>query len=377
MHMLKHPNPDELVVTVLGGASQGESVVVHIGDGRWVVIDSYTSHNKSLPFLYLSSINAPLDKVELVICSHWHSDHVKGLYQILSQCPKARFYVPSVSKSEHYPEYFAGNYMDLEFSEEGVNTVLKEFNQCMNYAINNEILDYLERDKVLFKETICGQCIEISAISPSKEMRTRFNKMFASKENERYKEFGIVPNMCCSAIIISINNDLHLLLGADLESNRGVDDKDYENCPSQCEKRSLNGWCNSFIESQNHRYVGRYSYVKVAHHSSQTGYCPRLWIEKVTDDVIGTSTVFHANLLPQPDMMGLYSKKCKEYYITSAPPVPISDTDHPELELLKSEGIVKTITVPAGEMGTISSRFSIITKQYLGTDLDGSAFLFK
>ncbi len=34
------PNSNEFLIVVLGGAGEGESIVVHIGDDRWMIIDS-------------------------------------------------------------------------------------------------------------------------------------------------------------------------------------------------------------------------------------------------------------------------------------------------------------------------------------------------
>ena len=377
MDHLRHPKPDELTITVLGGAGQGESVVIHIGDGNWIIIDSYVSNKLSLAYIYLTSIEANLDNVEMIICSHWHSDHVKGMCQLLKSCPNAKFYVPSVSGSKYYPEFFAGNIKEIEITEEGVLTVMEEFQSCMSYADQNNILDYLERDKTLIKRNVNGQCLEIAAISPSKDLRNRFHKMFASKKDGKYKEYGIEPNMCSSAIMVSVNNELHFLLGADLECNRSEDDKDFDGCPNHCAERGIRGWCNTFHESQNHNFVNKYSYVKIAHHSSETGYCPKLWNEKVTEDVIGVTTVFNANLLPQPNMVELYSERCKEYYISAPSVVSVGKTDHPEIDNLVEEGVVKEVSVPQGNMGAISSSYIMTTKAYLGTQTDGTAFRYK
>lgn len=377
MGKLCHPKPEELTITVLGGAGLGESIVIHIGDGHWIIIDSYVSNKQSLAYIYLNSIDANLDDVEMIICSHWHSDHVKGMYQLLTSCKNAKFYVPSVSGSKHYPVFFAGNIKEIEFTEDGALTVIEEFRNCMKYAYENNILDYLERDKTLIKREVHEQCLEIAAISPSKDLRNRFHKMFASKKDGKYREYGIEPNMCSSAIMISVNNELHLLLGADLESNRAEDDKDFEGCPNHCAERGVRGWCNTFVESQNHIFVDKYSYVKIAHHSSETGYCPKLWNEKVTDDVIGVTTVFNANLLPQPNMVDLYSDRCKEYYISAPSIESVEKTDHSEIDNLIDEGVVKEVSVPQGNMGTICSSYQMTTKTYLGTQTDGTAYRYK
>lgn len=375
---LKHPEYDELAIIVLGGSSQGESVVVHIGEGHWIIIDSYIADKRPLPLIYLNDIGADISNVEYVICTHWHSDHVKGLFETLSSCVNAKFYAPSITKSEYYPKFYVQTAPEYEISQDGVLKVMQEFNNCMKYATDSEIIDFLERDKTLIKRDVCGQKLEICSISPSKDMKNRFHKMFASGNIGKYKEFGIEPNMCSSAILISVNEELHLLLGADLETCRPEEDKDYENCDKHCKNRKQNGWCNVFFESENHNYIDKYSYIKIPHHSSRTGFCPKLWNEKAKKEVVGVSTIFNANHIPSKDMLEIYSSSCAEYYISAEPlRYGAGNIGIAEFDTLKREGLIKSAYISNRSFGAICTKYSICSKQYLGTEIDGSAIKFK
>jgi glyoxylase-like metal-dependent hydrolase (beta-lactamase superfamily II) len=89
MMSFDQPNSEILEVTVIGtGGGYGESVVVHLGNGKWIVIDSCIDPKSriSLPLLYLNKIgvNVPRDVV-IILCTHWHDDHLQGLFQLLER----------------------------------------------------------------------------------------------------------------------------------------------------------------------------------------------------------------------------------------------------------------------------------------------------
>ena len=44
----KHPESDQLEVTLFG-SGYGESVVVHIGDGKWLIVDSSINSDTKKP----------------------------------------------------------------------------------------------------------------------------------------------------------------------------------------------------------------------------------------------------------------------------------------------------------------------------------------
>src|SRR3954447_12601863 len=81
-----HPREDEVEVTVLG-PGRGECVLVHLGAGDWMIVDSCQpgGHRARHPALeYLMDIGADLGKVTLIVASHWHDDHIRGLETLVS-----------------------------------------------------------------------------------------------------------------------------------------------------------------------------------------------------------------------------------------------------------------------------------------------------
>src|SRR3990172_8727154 len=85
------PGSDQLELTLFG-PGYGECVVVHLGANRWLVADSCVDITTGKPaaLAYFDAIGVSArDAVRLIVVSHWHDDHVRGLAEIVSSCPKA------------------------------------------------------------------------------------------------------------------------------------------------------------------------------------------------------------------------------------------------------------------------------------------------
>jgi Metallo-beta-lactamase superfamily len=99
------PRPEQVEISLFGPGF-GESVVLHMGFGDWVVVDSCILPRERTPaaLAYFGAIGVdPADSVKFVIASHWHDDHIRGLSAVLDRCTKAAFVCPAAVRS---PEFF-------------------------------------------------------------------------------------------------------------------------------------------------------------------------------------------------------------------------------------------------------------------------------
>lgn len=87
------PKLDELEVSIIG-PGRGECVIVHLGGNVWCIVDSCIARGHSEPVAveYLNSFeNGALRRVRLIVATHWHDDHIRGLASMFRQMPDAHF----------------------------------------------------------------------------------------------------------------------------------------------------------------------------------------------------------------------------------------------------------------------------------------------
>ena len=87
------PQPEELEISLFG-PGYGECIVLHLGDGRWMIVDSCVDARSGRPAAldYLEAIGVdPAAQVAVILATHWHDDHVRGLADVLRACERARF----------------------------------------------------------------------------------------------------------------------------------------------------------------------------------------------------------------------------------------------------------------------------------------------
>lgn len=88
------PRPDEVEVSLFGPGF-GECVLLHLGAGDWLLVDScvdqLSGQQPALRYLHQLGYD-PGAAVKIVVATHWHDDHVRGLAGVCRACPRAEFY---------------------------------------------------------------------------------------------------------------------------------------------------------------------------------------------------------------------------------------------------------------------------------------------
>src|SRR5687768_12230207 len=101
---LSAPASDELEVSVFG-PGYGEAISVHLGGGNWILVDSCKESESDSPasLAYLKRLDVdPSKAVRLIVATHWHNDHVRGISQIVDACPRARFVMSSALREREF-----------------------------------------------------------------------------------------------------------------------------------------------------------------------------------------------------------------------------------------------------------------------------------
>lgn len=254
------PGSDVREVTVIG-PGHGESVVVHLGDGEWMVIDSCAlpnSSGESAPLAYLQSIGVDVGSaVKTIVVSHWDDDHVRGISDLVGACKSATFCCSTALTKREF-----ANFVEVLF-ESGATTGrgnVSEFRRCL------DVLDIQGRG--IFKAFPGRQLSSqgkplVRCWSPSDLDDMAFLEYVALNYpmhlGATRRAIPGSPNL--TSIVISIEwDDTSVLLGADMLA-----------CPDD-----RRGWGAIVGEAGRIGYT-RAELVKIPHHGSEGAHDERMW----------------------------------------------------------------------------------------------------
>lgn len=304
------PADDEIEISVFG-PGYGESILVHIGDQQWFVIDSCIDFLSKEPasLNYLKKLNIDPSKViKQIIITHWHDDHIKGIAQVINACPYASIICSAALQSDEF----------LKLSElYGCKTLggslgLGEFKEIIEILIEKGFstkkgtLIYTMADRLLFKRTLNnGKVCSIYSLSPSdldfKAAQSQFLKFLpAGYLPPKRSLVATSPNYAAIVLWISIG-ETNFLLGSDLEESGNP----------------LSGW--SVILSSPVFSKEKAFFFKIPHHGSKTGHHPEVWTKLLYEDNICVLTPWQKgnDVLPKKEDVDRICSLSKEAYTTA------------------------------------------------------------
>ena len=312
MDFFTSPLEEEIEVSLLGtGGGYGESVVLKINNNDWAIIDSCVdpTTEKPLAISYLEKIGVNLvSDVKIVICTHWHNDHVRGLSKILKTCHNALFCMPSVHDTKKFLKLVNLDYSKIE---KGSISSFNEFKDCID-IINSRREKRIKRlksdlvvysDEMLIDEDNIIE-VELFSLSPSEAVIAHFDKEISTLFSELNMSKKLVteksPNHK-SAVIYFRYGEFSALLGADLEISNKNDE----------------GWndiYNNSVVVKNKSII-----YKIPHHGSSNGYNKEIYEKLVDPKAIKKLSPWNSGRkLPKTEMLKKYSEHGDDLYITSA-----------------------------------------------------------
>jgi hypothetical protein len=303
------PRSDELELSLFG-PGKGECVVVHLGHGDWMVVDSCSNEggSKAIALDYFERLGVDVGRqVKLVVVSHWHDDHIRGISQVVREATSARFVCSGALQNV---EFFT-----LVSAQEQTKLV----QQTSGMAEFAEILEILDRRDggrfargpdfwaveglTLYRAT-GPSGVEVHSLSPSAQTITdahgELARLIPTEGTETRRFPRPTPNKL-SVVLLVKATDLHFLLGGDLEE--GVDER--------------RGW-RAVVGSQT-RPPGRSSAYKVAHHGSENADHPDIWTRLVIDDPYALLAPYAGGRkpLPSPNDVQRIKSKTSQLFCTT------------------------------------------------------------
>lgn len=246
------PAADEFEV-VLFGPGYGESIVLHLGCGGWVIVDScINGEGKPRALEYLESIGVnPAQAVDLVVATHWHDDHIRGMARLVEVCSQAKFCCAHALLAK---EFLAavGALEDRHLSVEGsgVREIHRVFTRLESKASPPT---FATANRCIHAR---GNC-KIWSLSPDDAAFQSFLKsiglLFPSEGRTKTRLPSVTPNDMSVVLWIGVD-DIAVLLGSDLEKR---------------------GWVKILQSAE--RPTGKASMFKVPHHGSANAHESGVW----------------------------------------------------------------------------------------------------
>ena len=309
------PAVDELEVSLFG-PGYGEAIILHLGGGKWVLVDScidpITKGPVSLSYLNRLGVDVAGD-VSLIVATHWHDDHVRGISTVFQECRSADLAISTALSEQEFLKlislYSSTPVMRSSGIDEFVHIFrLLEERKKRGVRFNAPKLALV--DRLLFRDHISvGETTieaKILSLSPSDEAVFQallaFEKLFPDKLESK-KRITSPSSNHASVVLWCAIGDSRILLGADLE----------------CTANPRTGW--SVIINDSSSFDQKASVFKVPHHGSKNAHYDGVWNRVLIQNPFAILTPYNrgAKRLPSPDDIARITSLTPHAFLTTRP----------------------------------------------------------
>lgn len=255
-----------------------------------MVVDSFIDRTTQRPVAldYLDARRVPREDVRLILATHWHDDHIRGLAAIVRECTKARFACSAALNIDEF--YGLLEAYDQTVVPEGFTSGVAEFNSIVRYLELEEGQGVSSRGPVWCKaDTVltetARQRVRVVALAPSDATMTRAVRRFAAHLQPGPLARSIPPPQGpndLSVVLWLVIGKRRILLGGDLEDVTDI--------------RIGWGAVLRAVISKGERA----SLFKIAHHGSRNADREAIWNTKLERDPQAATTRYNKLRRPLP-----------------------------------------------------------------------------
>lgn len=302
------PDADTVELSLFGNGA-GECIVIHIGDGDWVVVDSLRDEaGNPVAATYLSSIDVDIhDQIPLIVCTHWHDDHCDGIVDLYREADNAKIAVSSAMIAEEFMALieFSRGIPDISGSSgvREMGELLSEL-QSRHNAGHPAAPQFLASEgKRLLDKSRAGKLSLVECLSPGSQCEIEARERFADlvKELPDRGRRCRTPDQNDVSVAIRVTfAGGSLLLGADL--------------PNGSTER--HGW--RAVVASNLSFE-KSAIVKVPHHGSKTSNLDDVWKLLASEQPLAAVTPYARSRLPQADQVTLLKSRSRSLFSTCPP----------------------------------------------------------
>lgn len=292
------------------GPGYGESVVAHLGNGEWIVIDSCVDAGSRKPCAleYLEQLGVDASKaIKRVIASHWHDDHIRGLGDIFKEAAQAEFWCSMALSSKEWVTLVETQRSNYTPSGSGVREMRKVMDELRLRVVAGGVASFkfAIEGRPLFRRS-GGIEASVTALAPSDPAVSVMQQEFVLLLDQAKRRVGMLPSLSPndSSIVLSVRaGELRVLLGSDLEE-RG--------------KPGL-GW--TAVLQHTGTPADAHEGFKIPHHGSITGHHPEVWGRLMSDSAWAVVTPWARGkgLPTELDAKRIITESRGNAYITAPP----------------------------------------------------------
>lgn len=259
--MTAPPAVDEVEVTLLG-PGRGESIVVHYGDGAWIVVDSCIRRTGRPAALdYLSSIGVLPDAITHLVATHWHDDHIRGFADLVWACPDSTVVISAALECDEFLVLAESQGEAMISGPSGVRELAGVLRRAAESA---QPLELARADQRLMLRTAAAPVpsAEVWALSPSSATLLDAMQEFAALAPSVGRSKRAVPRPARNphSVVLWVEvGDVRIILGADLEREASAD----------------RGW-TAIVDSAARPHALCH-FVKIPHHGSEDAHDEQMW----------------------------------------------------------------------------------------------------
>ncbi|MCP4763187.1 MAG: MBL fold metallo-hydrolase [archaeon] len=312
---MKKPEADEIEVSVFG-PGYGECIVIHAGHNEWIVVDSCINpKTKNIAAIeHFANLGVTLDSIKLIVATHWHDDHIRGLHKLLQNCSKAQFAISEAFCNDRFLDLATifHNQKDIGVSE---------FSEIWSFLLENDRYPIRAvSNKRLYRKVIDDKNFEyrVESLSPSDAAIMMSNndilKLIPLKSQSddspqvKKRIKTLTPNFSAVVLLIKIN-EIEILLGSDLENS----------------KDERIGW----LAILNSNFDCKAELFKIPHHGSSNADNPLVWEKLLQNNPITVTTPFtKGKKIPTEQDIVRIKSYSSNAYLTAEPITKRAKTEH-------------------------------------------------
>ncbi|PAT01782.1 hypothetical protein CI105_04650 [Candidatus Izimaplasma bacterium ZiA1] len=352
------PLNDEIELVVFG-KGVGECILVHIGDLKYILVDSFMNPDTKNPVSldYLNAMGLGSENIELVISTHWHKDHTQGLPELMNKNGNTKFVTYGIITNDTFLKYLK---YGTKTEDKASNDYVEIINMIMNGKINKDNVKMAVHNKLLhnYLPGILShkKKVEVYSLSPQDSETLDYVLDLKLPDYGEAKTTIVKDNDISIVTWIQID-DVVILLGGDLENSSD---------PSK-------GW--DAIVNKHSISSLKASIFKIPHHGSVNGHNDDVWIKLVEDNPISALTSYSSSDLPRDEDLERIKSLSFETYLCGK--LKDNDKDIKKLQKqINQYGFDSKITRVSNKIGISRFRRQLSSPNW-SEEVFGSVQVFK